>query len=50
MISVVMTKFLHDPEGMKTIGIKAKKHIHDNFSVDIMIDRIENLYTEIVSK
>lgn len=30
--------------------VAEKKHINDNYSMNRMIDRIENLYTEIVSK
>ena len=47
-LAELIIKFLNDPEEMEKVGIMAEKHIHENFSVDKMVDKIENLYREML--
>src|SRR3990172_4297186 len=47
-LAELIIRFLNDPEEMEKVGIMAEKHIHENFSVDKMVDKIENLYREML--
>src|SRR3989338_2021566 len=47
-LAELIIKFLNDPEEMEKVRIMAEKHIHENFSVDKMVDKIENLYREML--
>ena len=49
-LAEVIINYLNSPEEMKSIGLKAEKRIHEYFSADRMVERIEKLYEDIVCK
>ena len=49
-LAELIINFLNNPEEMKAVGLKAEKRIREYFSMDRMIESVENLYKEIVCK
>jgi glycosyltransferase involved in cell wall biosynthesis len=49
-LAVALIDVLSDAKQLKAMGIAANKRARERFSAAVMVDNIERLYTEILSK